>query len=854
MGLINKKNTSAADGTGICVEECRIENTSRNAVTDKICEFCMAFLGVWAMSALFLTAFEIQMFGGYEEIYLLAVSMLGYGIFYMGSAVFRKRATAAVLGLSIVIMLVWMSELKFSLYGLITQMNIGISFDKVYKPDFFLSYIFAVLALAVFYFLSVYRWQFSAIIAMFPVIFVVFFDRMPSAFSWVLLIGFVLSESIFGGKTGKNRKTQTVTSQKSVFYPMAVAGTVFLVYLAISIVIPQSQYKGNQWLNHLFNLITETFDQTHVEEVKTASGGISGGKLGKSDRLEFLNQKMLTLVTGSEGNIYLKGFIGNCYEDNAWKMFSKDVYSAYADVFEQKAFSINIYNQTAKVLSIIDNDQALIEAFSGSLDNYLKQVSRRHYSVEYEPQADKMYWYMLYGSTYSVSRKSEADGHPINCEKGYIGSEQYICEGLDYDTFRAFVESYNGENANMLAYAAWEKKYRSFVYDMYTQVPETVAQAVSAAKAPVPEIERLDTQADKMAYAAVLQQYFRENYRYTLAPGAVPEGEDFIAHFLDTQTGYCTYFASTGTMLLRLAGIPARYVEGYVANVGESVGSVSEKVQETRKSAVYSMEDSYLQYTTEITDASAHAWVEIYMDGYGWIPVEFTPGYDNTVSASDSGEISYEAVPENGGTQENTGKTWEELQQEALERETLPMKTDYDTIGEYLESNTAKKINFSIVFRIIGKNILRALIFLLKAAAVMSVISVGLYIPAVISEKKKKWMFEIHKEHTPQEDNEQVTAIFAYIDRLCRFLKISYTPDMSCAQYAAKMKAQYAYFEEAGIDHIVYVIEKISFGHGNIGMAEMKRAVSAAKMIHDQSYLQLGKVKRLLYRFIWHLR
>ena len=49
--------------------------------------------------------------------------------------------------------------------------------------------------------------------------------------------------------------------------------------------------------------------------------------------------------------------------------------------------------------------------------------------------------------------------------------------------------------------------------------------------------------------------------------GAVidPEGADFATWFLqEAKSGYCVHFATTGTVLLRALGIPARYAEGYI--------------------------------------------------------------------------------------------------------------------------------------------------------------------------------------------------------------------------------------------------------------------------------------------------
>jgi hypothetical protein len=73
-----------------------------------------------------------------------------------------------------------------------------------------------------------------------------------------------------------------------------------------------------------------------------------------------------------------------------------------------------------------------------------------------------------------------------------------------------------------------------------------------------------------------------------------------VAYFLtESHRGYCVHYASTVALLLRMDGIPARYVSGYTAQLshGEAV----------------------------VPDSAAHAWVEIYVDSYGWYPVEVTP-------------------------------------------------------------------------------------------------------------------------------------------------------------------------------------------------------------------------------------
>lgn len=105
-----------------------------------------------------------------------------------------------------------------------------------------------------------------------------------------------------------------------------------------------------------------------------------------------------------------------------------------------------------------------------------------------------------------------------------------------------------------------------------------------------------------------------ETTSYDLGASAPPAGEDYVDWFLNhSRRGYCMHYASAAALLLRAAGIPARYVSGYVADVPHSG-------------------------KTEVTDYAAHAWVEYYRDGVGWIPQEATPGYQGNAMGDALGE------------------------------------------------------------------------------------------------------------------------------------------------------------------------------------------------------------------------
>lgn len=133
---------------------------------------------------------------------------------------------------------------------------------------------------------------------------------------------------------------------------------------------------------------------------------------------------------------------------------------------------------------------------------------------------------------------------------------------------------------------------------------------------------------DAMDVVNQVKEYYVENIPYTIRPGATPWRADFINYFLtDNRKGYCAHFASAATLIFREMGIPARYCEGYAVSFNQMT-LYGELVEDAEYSNYY---DGYNELgetalvRMDVTDASAHAWVEVYVEDKGWIPVEVTP-------------------------------------------------------------------------------------------------------------------------------------------------------------------------------------------------------------------------------------
>jgi hypothetical protein len=130
--------------------------------------------------------------------------------------------------------------------------------------------------------------------------------------------------------------------------------------------------------------------------------------------------------------------------------------------------------------------------------------------------------------------------------------------------------------------------------------------------------------------AKAIEDYFKSGeYTYNLTLPANDGKDDYINYFLfKGKKGYCIQFATAMTLLCRATDIPARYVEGYV--IDNSIDKTSD--------------GGY-----DVNACRAHAFVEVYIPGYGWKIFDPTPGIvespqtvepDNNQSAGDSSNDS----------------------------------------------------------------------------------------------------------------------------------------------------------------------------------------------------------------------
>ena len=166
-----------------------------------------------------------------------------------------------------------------------------------------------------------------------------------------------------------------------------------------------------------------------------------------------------------------------------------------------------------------------------------------------------------------------------------------------------------------------ELAYRQFVYGSYLALPESTRAALLG----IAEENALKSD-DVLESVSLVAEFVRNSGAYNIDTQPYPS-EDYAVYLLTEGTeGYCVHFATAAAAMYRALGIPARLVSGVLA----------ETVADT---------------PVEIRRLNEHAWVEVYFDGVGWLPVEVTPGTLDGDSEGNGEEPTGTPQPTDGESQ-----------------------------------------------------------------------------------------------------------------------------------------------------------------------------------------------------------
>lgn len=357
-----------------------------------------------------------------------------------------------------------------------------------------------------------------------------------------------------------------------------------------------------------------------VQFVKGEFGVESDGRLSNEEP-QYSNKVVMevTVSVKPKESFYLRGFTGGSYQNGKWDACDAE---AFEEMAVSKEFERDIWNIGYKYFrNLLDGDPLISEVVSGWKEYEQSEVQLR---LEYK---DKGKWgtyaYIPYfADVESIVDGSGNTGADLNGENALRkkSNTYYVnCYNMGtscYDTVREQGRVLEPEVSadgmvlvkdDMLDIASMGRgeNYCLYVEERYAGLPENKLPRLKEA------LQRISVnRSDAIDAAWEIQGFLTKQAVYSKELEPVPAGEDYAEYFLLTQKkGYCEHFATAGTLLLRAAGIPARYVSGYRVE--------PEMFQENEDGS----------YTAEILDSDAHAWSEVFDEnGIGWIPMEMTPG------------------------------------------------------------------------------------------------------------------------------------------------------------------------------------------------------------------------------------
>lgn len=292
----------------------------------------------------------------------------------------------------------------------------------------------------------------------------------------------------------------------------------------------------------------------------------------------------------------------------------------------------------------------------GDVKDFYNGFNWSHSEVKYYPQKDKnMSMFQDNFSKNFIGDSKSLTIYPEGLNSSTLFTPEYSYNAvvekgnIFYDDIPTFVTSsvvkkpyqisfynLNGYGLNIHDYGINTDKnevgtlYYNDWYKKYLELPDNLSSRIY-------DLVYSLTKDKKYNYEKVqaIKNYLKSNYKYTLKVSNVPDGQEFLDYFLFTEKkGYCTYFATAETIMCRIAGIPARYVEGFnMANDKDNNG-------------LY-----------EVKNEDAHAWTEVlYMQTPTaglWYTVDAVPNAIDYIHKEEEADKT-SIFTQNGNTNNNT--------------------------------------------------------------------------------------------------------------------------------------------------------------------------------------------------------
>ena len=646
--------------------------------------------------------------------------------------------------------------------------------------------------------------------------------------------GFVRKDDIFFPKRQMKLK---VTEQCGAL----VIACVMLIAILTAGYMKMTDYKRSDKLNQKRLDLTNAFNEFSFDDLPASLGRISealgfnigflrdNDKLGSKGSVSYDNKTdiVLTISDITPGALYLKGDNSAVYRNSKWDDLDSSVYSKseYAGLFDGNVKPQDIFGQIAQLL----------------------YPEREQYFMTVMPNSSDPDFYAPYGTVNRGSLIYTDDtlvhNTPANEQTyrmNYMSSTE-VLNTLDYVPSLIYGYSENHNDNMAMAYGSYEgfmsyfegidvidyeRKYREFVYDNYLQIPDTkeMREVRDAYASMIGMCNVNSSVQEKIQTLRYIKHKMSNDTKYTLSPGRTPGTRDFVNYFLlENHKGYCVHYATSGVMLARMAGIPARYATGYVVvnsdytENGKLFGSGS--------------------YRVDIKDSRSHAWAEVYLDGFGWVPFEFTTGYGEDA-------ITPGVEPTKRGSQAvttTTAATTTPAVQTTGNAATTTVNFTRQTItgtqpNTIVPSSSRSSSSGGIPF------------------AVKLILGIILFIGAIvgiIAARRKYIITKREKGFTEGPPGQRISNIYAYAERLLALQGITKS-DESYTDFAARVEAEYGgkLFASCGFARLMDIALGSSFSPNKASEEDIADCLTTVRAIAQSTCEKAGFAEKLRLKYL----
>jgi transglutaminase-like putative cysteine protease len=508
-----------------------------------------------------------------------------------------------------------------------------------------------------------------------------------------------------------------------------------------------------------------------MHDIRYGDDTLPDGDMRKAYSMVGSDKETLLITSEHEREEYLAGFIGSSFNGIEWSRHSSELFlNDWNGIF--RWMSANSFEAQTQY----SNHEHLQNDEHSDMETTVENVG-----------ADRSYIYVPYSLSEITEGEYKIKDDLAVKSKGIFGADKYKFTYTAHDTIENTLieESTNGYNqTDRSETAKAQRVYSGFVEDAYMDIDDDVRQLMNDVFFSGDSYEEYDDNMSLYSVITRIRSIMELRVEYSDTPSRYYGNKEFSEWFLnDAKSGNSAYFATVGALALRAAGYASRYVEGYHKNT--------------------------ISGTTSITEENSHAWIEVYIENAGWVPVEVTPGFYSTNRLNQmTVEISKDIA--GNGSDENSQYNASEPYNDDV------IADEEETVSEGID------IMYIVVWLII-----------IVMAAIFAVVIRRPIVIAICKYRMNNGEFELQ--------------IYGYIFRIFKAsgIKCDRTSPYDCAEAVCeRFKIRTEEYSA-----MVSLMQKYTFGQQELKQSEKRTLLLFAKKLRRLLYNKCGKLKKIKYLF-----